>query len=106
MASQRPRPGYSALAAVNGAVEALCRALALELAPTRVNAVSPSLIDTPVHDTMPKKEREAFFSTMAEALPVQRIGVPEDVAESVFVPYGQRLHNGSQIGRASCRERV
>lgn len=83
-ASARPRPSYSALASVNGAIEALGRALAVELAPTRVNVVSPSIIDTPVHTRLPDNERAAFFNSMVGSLPVQRIGTPEDVAQSVL----------------------
>lgn len=83
-ASARPRPGYSALASVNGAIEALGRALAVELAPTRVNVVSPSVIDTPVHARLPDNERIAFFDSMARSLPVERIGTPEDVAQGVL----------------------
>lgn len=83
-ASARPRPGYSALASVNGAIEALGRALAVELVPTRVNVISPSIIDTPVHARLPDNEREFFFDSMTGSLLVERIGTPEDVAQSVL----------------------
>jgi NAD(P)-dependent dehydrogenase (short-subunit alcohol dehydrogenase family) len=83
-ASARLRPGYSSLASVNGAIEALGRALAVELAPKRVNVVSPSIIDTPVHTRLPDNERDAFFDSVADSLPVDRIGTPEDVAQSVL----------------------
>lgn len=83
-ASARPRPGFSALASANGAIEALGRALAVELAPKRVNVISPSIIDTPVHTRLPGDQRANFFDSMAATLPVERIGTPEDVAHSVL----------------------
>ncbi|RBP11216.1 NAD(P)-dependent dehydrogenase (short-subunit alcohol dehydrogenase family) [Roseiarcus fermentans] len=70
-------------AVVNGAIEAAIPTLALELAPIRVNAVSPGLIDTPLWDFMPTEAREAFYSSNAAKLPVGRIGRPDEVAEVI-----------------------
>ncbi len=84
VASQKPIPGFSSFAAVNGGINALCRALAVELAPLRVNAVSPGIVETPAYEGMPVKERRAFFDAVAAKLPVKRIGRPEDVARTVL----------------------
>jgi NAD(P)-dependent dehydrogenase (short-subunit alcohol dehydrogenase family) len=78
--SRRPSPGLASLAAINAAVEALGRALALELAPIRVNIVSPGLTDTPAHATMPDDARKEMFAAVAKRLPVGRVGKPEDIA--------------------------
>ena len=78
--SRRPSPGLASLAAINAAVEALGRALALELAPIRVNVVSPSLTDTPAYATMPDDARKEMFAAVAKRLPVGRVGRPEDIA--------------------------
>ena len=62
VAASRPAPGGALAATVNGALEAMVRALALELAPIRVNAVSPGWVDTPVWDhlaTPDVKNRQA-----------------------------------------------
>ena len=62
---------------------ALGRALALELAPIRVNVVSPGWVDTPVWDRLVGTAvggKEAAFAAMADRLPVGRIGTPADVA--------------------------
>jgi NAD(P)-dependent dehydrogenase (short-subunit alcohol dehydrogenase family) len=78
--SRRPSPGLASLAAINAAVEALGRALALELAPIRVNVVSPGLTDTPAYATMPDDARKGMFAAAAKRLPVGRVGKPEDIA--------------------------
>ena len=64
------------------AIEGMTRALALDLAPLRVNAVAPGLIDTPLWDTF-GPHREAIMA-MGASLPVGRIGKPEDVASGVL----------------------
>jgi NAD(P)-dependent dehydrogenase (short-subunit alcohol dehydrogenase family) len=84
VAASTPMRGASSTAAVNGAVEALVRTLAVELAPVRVNAVSPGVIDTPTWATMPADQRETLFSRLAEALPAGRIGAPEDIADGIW----------------------
>ena len=58
--SRRPTYGLAGLAAINAAVEALGRALALELAPVRVNVISPGLVDTPAYSGMYDEQRQAF----------------------------------------------
>jgi len=78
--SRRPSPGLAGLAAINAAVEALGRALAVELAPIRVNVVSPGLTDTPAYATMSDDARKGMFAAVAKRLPVGRIGKPEDIA--------------------------
>lgn len=84
VASEKPTPGASIVAAVNGAIPAFARALAVELAPIRVNVVSPGIVDTPSWSGMSDEERESFFEQTAEALPVQRVGEPEDIAEAIL----------------------
>ena len=78
--SRRPSPGLASLAAINAAVEALGSALALELAPIRVNVVSPGLTDTPAYAKMPDDARKGMFAAVAKRLPVGRVGKPEDIA--------------------------
>ncbi|MDV7766829.1 SDR family oxidoreductase [Peribacillus sp. CSMR9] len=76
--------GSSILAAVNAAVSNLGQTLALELAPIRVNIVSPGIIDTPSRSKMPEETRNNFYATVGNKLPVKRIGRAEDVGQSVL----------------------
>jgi NAD(P)-dependent dehydrogenase (short-subunit alcohol dehydrogenase family) len=80
--STRPAPGGGMAAAAVAAVEGMTRALALDLAPIRVNAVAPGLIDTPLWDSF-GAQREAILARGAK-LPVGRIGRPEEVAAAVI----------------------
>jgi len=76
-------PGTAGLAAINGAIEAMVRPLAAELAPLRVNAVSPGIIDTPWWNAVPAQARTAAFENTAKSLPVGRVGKPQDVASAI-----------------------
>jgi NAD(P)-dependent dehydrogenase (short-subunit alcohol dehydrogenase family) len=80
--SSRPAQHGALAAGAVAAVEGITRALALDLAPVRVNAVAPGLIDTPLWDTF-GPQREAILSRGAK-MPVGRAGRPEDVAEAVL----------------------
>lgn len=81
--SVRPRPNSAIISAANGALESLARALALELAPVRVNAVSPGVIDTPIRAAMPEAARKEMLAKTAAALPVGRVGMAEDIARQI-----------------------
>jgi NAD(P)-dependent dehydrogenase (short-subunit alcohol dehydrogenase family) len=82
--SVRPRPAAAIVGAANGALESLTRSLALELAPVRVNCVSPGLIDTPIRAAMPEAARRDMLAKAAAALPVGRVGVGEDIARQIL----------------------
>ena len=81
--SQRPVPNMSAVAATNGAVDALVRSLAVELAPVRVNAFAPGTIDSGAWDGL-GEAKEGFLSSQAERNPVGRVGTPDDAAKAVL----------------------
>jgi NAD(P)-dependent dehydrogenase (short-subunit alcohol dehydrogenase family) len=81
---QKPSAGTALIAAVNSAIEGLSRGLALDLAPTRVNTVSPGVIDTPMWDRMGEAQKQAMYTQAAKTLPAGRIGRPEDVGTAVL----------------------
>jgi NAD(P)-dependent dehydrogenase (short-subunit alcohol dehydrogenase family) len=82
--SIRPRPNSAIISVANGALESPARALALELAPVRVNAVSPGIIDTPIRAAMPEQARREMLAQIAAKLPVGRVGVGEDIARQIL----------------------
>jgi NAD(P)-dependent dehydrogenase (short-subunit alcohol dehydrogenase family) len=82
--SQRPVPGASLIAAINSAIEGLGRGLAIELAPIRVNVVSPGIVDTPIYSRMAADRKEALFREVAATIPAKRIGKPEEIAQTIL----------------------
>lgn len=82
--SIRPRPNAAIVGAANGAIESLTRSLALELAPVRVNCVSPGIVDTPIRAGMPEVDRVEMLRKTAASLPVGRVGVGEDIARQIL----------------------
>jgi NAD(P)-dependent dehydrogenase (short-subunit alcohol dehydrogenase family) len=77
--------GIAGLAAVNGAVESLVKPLATELAPIRVNGVSPGFVDTPWWSGLPEEARRAYFAQAAAVLPVRRVATADDIADAVVL---------------------
>ncbi|MBS0658217.1 MAG: SDR family oxidoreductase [Verrucomicrobia bacterium] len=79
--SRRPGQNDAVLAAVNAAVEGMTRALARDLAPLRVNCISPGMVaGTDAYLEMPAEAREQMFQAIAGRLPARRVGQPEDIA--------------------------
>lgn len=95
--SVRPRPNSAIISAANGALESLARALALELAPVRVNAVSPGVIDTPIRAAMPEAARKEMLAKTAAALPVGRVGMAEDIAWQILSFMANGFATGSIV---------
>ncbi len=91
-------PGMSALAASNGALHAMVGPLARELAPIRINAVSPGFIDTPYWEqAMDADTRQKTYAAMAAMVPVQRVGTPDDVAAAVLLCVSNGFMTGAVI---------
>jgi len=80
-AGVRPPPGFLIGAGICAAMEATVRALAVELAPIRVNIVVPGFVDTSLWSNIPEPGRSQMFAAAAAKLPVGRIGKPDDLAE-------------------------
>ncbi|MBL8774165.1 MAG: SDR family oxidoreductase [Phenylobacterium sp.] len=82
MIAQRPSKGSVVSSAMAGAVEHMTRALAVELAPIRVNCVCPGLIRTGVWDSIPAERRQDQFARLTARQLLPRIGEPEEAAEA------------------------
>ncbi|WP_129766614.1 SDR family oxidoreductase [Streptomyces sp. L-9-10] len=82
VAALEPDPGFLGVAATNGSVNVVIRSLAVELAPLRVNAISPGTVDTGAWDGLGEK-KGAFLEKLSAANPARRLGTPEDIAQAV-----------------------
>jgi NAD(P)-dependent dehydrogenase (short-subunit alcohol dehydrogenase family) len=90
-------PGTAGLAAANGAIEAMVPPLAAELAPVRVNAVSPGVIETDWWAGFPAGQRAAMFESYAADTPVGRVGQPGDVADAILYLAGNGFVTGTVL---------
>ncbi len=94
--ARKCKPGQVALSSVGGAVEALARALAPELAPKRINVVSPGAIDTGMV-TLQGAERDALYTKMTENHLIPRVGTSDEVAEAVVFMVTNDFVTGTTI---------
>ncbi|HWD62477.1 MAG TPA: SDR family oxidoreductase [Humibacter sp.] len=85
------------IGSLNAAVEGLVRPLATELAPIRVNAVSPGGVDTPWWDFMPAELRAQLFAQTAATLAVRHVATADEVAEAVVFAATNRNLTGTVI---------
>ncbi len=79
---------------INAATEALGKQLAKELAPRRVNVISPGVIDTPAYAGLGEEQRLAMFAKAGQGLPVGRVGQAQEVAAG----YVLAMENGFMTG--------
>ncbi|NWA88164.1 SDR family oxidoreductase [Pseudomonas sp. D8002] len=82
---------------INAATEALGKQLAKELAPRRVNVVSPGVIDTEAYAGLSDEQRLAMFAKAGGALPVGRVGQAEEVAAGYVLAMENGFITGSVI---------
>ncbi|WP_174363892.1 SDR family oxidoreductase [uncultured Caballeronia sp.] len=95
--SVRPSKSSVLQGAINAALEALARGLALELSPVRVNAVSPGMIATPLWSKLSDEARQSMFDNAAARLPARRVGQPEDIANAVIYLASTAYATGSTV---------
>jgi NAD(P)-dependent dehydrogenase (short-subunit alcohol dehydrogenase family) len=95
--SIRPSAAAVLQGAINAALEGLMRGLALELAPLRVNAVSPSVTDTPLWNKFAPDVRASKFNAYAQRVPLGRIAQPEDVAQAILSVAGNPAITGATL---------
>lgn len=92
-----PIPGGSVVSAIAGSFGYFARALALELAPTRVNIVSPGWVDTPMWDEIVGEAKSGIFADMAPRLPAKKIATPADVAPAYVYLMESEFTTGETI---------
>ncbi|MEU9129187.1 SDR family oxidoreductase [Kitasatospora sp. NPDC048540] len=96
VAAWRPAPARTVMATTNGALAFLVQALAVEIAPVRVNAVSPGIVDTGSWDGL-GAEKEAFLRGVAERNPARRVGSVDDLVQAVLFAMGNPYVTGTVL---------
>ena len=94
--ARRCKPGQISLSCVGGAVENMVRALAPEIAPRRINGVSPGLIDTPMFAGLGEKKQEAL-GAMTSGNAIARPGRAEEVAEGIVFALQNTFMTGAVL---------
>jgi NAD(P)-dependent dehydrogenase (short-subunit alcohol dehydrogenase family) len=97
LAGARPHPGWSLGASICSAMEGLTRALAVELAPIRVNIVCPGVVKSPLWANMTEADRDALYRRTAERLPVGHVGEVEEIAETYLYLMRQTYGTGQVL---------
>jgi NAD(P)-dependent dehydrogenase (short-subunit alcohol dehydrogenase family) len=90
-------PGTVGLAVVNGALEAATRTMAKELAPRRVNLVSPGLTDTEAYDHLSPEQKQQMFAGAASRIPVGRTASATEVAQVVTLAVTNGFVSGAVL---------
>ena len=95
--SIRPKKGAAIQGAINAALEGLTRGLALELAPVRVNCVSPGLVMTEMYDGLAGDARQSMFEGAAQRLPAGLVGTPVHIAIQIMAFITNPYITGSTV---------
>lgn len=96
-ARTRPGAGWSVASSLCGATTSLAGALAVELAPLRVNVVEPGIIRSPLWSGMSPEDQQAMYDQQAQLLPAGRVGEVDDVAQAFLYSMTQSFMTGTSI---------
>ena len=97
VAGARPHQGWSVAASICSAMEGLTRALAVELAPVRVNIVSPGVVKTPLWREMTDESREALYVAESRRLPVGHVATADEIAAGYLYLMKQTYATGQTL---------
>ena len=97
IASTRPGKGWSLASSICGAMEGFVRAMAVELAPVRVNSVVPGVVKTNLWSSMTEADRESLYKNVGDSLLVKRVGEAEDIAQAFLYLMKQSFGTGQNI---------
>ena len=97
IASARAPKGLTIGAGICSAMEGLTRALAVEIAPLRVNIVSPGFVRTPLWSNMPENDREAMYQHAGSTLLVGRVGEADEIAQAYLYLMNNTFVTGQTV---------
>ncbi|WP_348789895.1 SDR family oxidoreductase [Leifsonia sp. NPDC080035] len=96
-ARTRPGAGWAVASSLCGATTSLAGALAVELAPIRVNVVEPGIVRSPLWSGMSAEDQQAMYQQQADVLPVGRVGEVHDIAHAFVYSMTQSFMTGTSI---------
>ena len=94
--ARKPKAGFVAISSTGGAVESFVRAITSELAPIRINLVSPGVIDTPM-SPLKGKARKDFYTNATKDNIIKRAGTSEEVARAIMFAVENDFITGTTI---------
>jgi NAD(P)-dependent dehydrogenase (short-subunit alcohol dehydrogenase family) len=94
--ARKCRPGQIAISSVGGAVEAFARGIAAEIAPKRINIVSPGIIDTPM-SPLQGKDRDDYYKNVTNNNLIPRAGTPDEVAKGIIFAIENEFITGTTV---------
>ena len=94
--ARRMKPGQVALSTVGGAVEALARAIAPDIAPKRINVVAPGIVDTPMV-ALTGDERVAHYRNVTKSHLIKRPGTPDEIGKAILFAIENDFVTGTTI---------
>ena len=89
--------GTVAVAITNGAADTLTRSLAVALAPTRVNAISPGVVDTGAWDALGEAGKAELFAQTSARNPARRVGRADDIAAAALLALTNPFMTGATL---------
>lgn len=99
--SQKPRPDWTIVGSFATGLQGMCRGLALDLKPLRVNLISPGAVDTELWSGMPQEAREGMFKQIEQSMPTGKVGRAQDVAEAYLYLMKDWNATGSMVSTNS-----
>ncbi|KAK4542470.1 hypothetical protein LTR36_006722 [Oleoguttula mirabilis] len=99
--SERPMPDWSVIGSFATGLQGMCRGLALDLKPIRVNLISPGAIDTELWGMMSDEQKANMFKGLSEKHPTGKVGSVQDVVYSYLGAIQDYNMTGSTISTNS-----
>ncbi len=96
-AGARPGVGWSLGTSICAAMEGFTRAMAIELAPIRVNIVIPGIVKTDLWSSFSESDREKMYDQYSNLLPVKKVGNPSDIARTYIYLMEQPFSTGQSV---------
>ena len=94
--ARKPKPGQISLSSVGGAVEAFTKSIAAEIAPKRINVVSPGIIDTPMV-ALAGDDRDKHYKNVTKSHLIKRPGMAKEVAMGILFAIENDFNTGTTI---------